>query len=179
MLNDIATIIFIGIALSMDAFSLSLAIGTIMDKPKKQLLLTILVGILHFLMPIIGTIIGGKIVLILNISMQILICAILTLIAFIMLSNVISTNKKDFNLSYLGILILAISVSFDSFSIGMGIRYFTYDLIFSGVLFALFSASFTYLGLRIGRYAKRYLDVVSNVIGALILIIIALISLCK
>ena len=50
---------FIGISLSMDAFTLSLSIGTTSPKKKNQLLLSILIGSFHFFMPIIGNKIGN------------------------------------------------------------------------------------------------------------------------
>ena len=48
----------IGIALSMDTFSLSLSIGTLNIKSKKIILIAIIVGIMHFIMPLIGMLIG-------------------------------------------------------------------------------------------------------------------------
>ena len=52
------SIILIGIALSMDTFSLSLSVGMFDIDRKKCLKLAIIVGIMHFIMPILGTIIA-------------------------------------------------------------------------------------------------------------------------
>ena len=118
-MSESITIFFIGIALSLDAFSLSLALGTLNIDNKKQLSFAFIVGCLHFVMPLLGTIIGSKLILILNISTQILISAILILIAFEMLRSVIDPEKKTFNLNFISLFFLALSVSFDSFSVGM------------------------------------------------------------
>lgn len=163
----------------MDAFSLSLALGTLMEDNKKQIIFTIVVGILHFLMPIVGIMIGDKLINILNISSQILISAILILIAFEMLRSILDKELPKLNLKFGSLLFLALSVSFDSFSVGIGIKYFTSHLILSGIIFAILSSFFTYIGLRIGKYAKKHLGVTSNIIGAFILIVISFICLCQ
>ena len=51
-------ILTIAISLSMDAFSLSLIYGTLNLKPRMQKLMSIMVGIFHFLMPLLGYQIG-------------------------------------------------------------------------------------------------------------------------
>ena len=55
---NIILIVIIAISLSMDAFSLALAYGTLQLPPKRIFLLTIIVGIYHFIMPIIGRLMG-------------------------------------------------------------------------------------------------------------------------
>jgi len=51
----------IGVSLSMDTFSISLSLGTFNISKRKTLFLSILVGIMHFFMPLFGTILGTKI----------------------------------------------------------------------------------------------------------------------
>ena len=47
-------VIALAIALSMDAFSLALCLGTLNFSYKKMLMISVAVGIFHFIMPIIG-----------------------------------------------------------------------------------------------------------------------------
>jgi putative Mn2+ efflux pump MntP len=51
-------ILVIAISLSMDAFSLSLAYGTLDIDKKNIYTLSIIVGIYHFFMPLIGYFVG-------------------------------------------------------------------------------------------------------------------------
>lgn len=178
-MNEILTIIFIGIALSMDAFSLSLALGTVISDNKKTIIFVVLVGFFHFLMPLIGTMVGGRIVGILNISTQILMALILILIAFEMLKNAFDSEQNSFNLKIFGLILLALTVSFDSFSVGLGMNFITSKTFLSGIIFAIFSSLFTFLGICIGKYSKKHLGVTSNVLGAIILIVISIICLCQ
>lgn len=57
---------FIALGLSMDAFSLAIAYGTNKISLKKELLLSIFVGLFHYIMPLLGTIIGEKLNFIIN-----------------------------------------------------------------------------------------------------------------
>ena len=75
---SIIAIFLIAVSLSMDAFSLSLAYGTLGLSPKNNYIISISVGILHFLMPIIGTCFG--IILLKNLPFSPKIIAGLTLI---------------------------------------------------------------------------------------------------
>ena len=81
----IVTIILIAVSLSMDAFSLSLLCGTEGIKNKDKIILSIIVGIYHFVMPLIGLNIGSYITSQIIINTNILVGAILTLIALEMI----------------------------------------------------------------------------------------------
>ena len=52
------TILLIGISLSMDAFSLALVYGIAGISDHKKIMLSIIVGLYHFIMPLIGVTLG-------------------------------------------------------------------------------------------------------------------------
>ena len=170
---EIITLITIGIALSMDAFSVSLGLGTINSSNKKHLIIAVIVGIMHFLMPILGLLLGEKIIGILHLEAHLLMAAILLLIAFEMIKGAISKEKSTINLNIIGIIAYAFSVSFDSFSAGIGLHAITSHYLLAGLIFALLSAGFTFLGLSIGKFSHKILGIYANIIGAILLIIIA------
>ena len=53
------TSLLVGISLSMDAFSLSLIYGTQGISKRNEILLSIIVGIFHFFMPLMGLLFGN------------------------------------------------------------------------------------------------------------------------
>ena len=55
-MDSFIIIFLIAISLSMDAFSLSLAYGIEGINPKNKIMLSFVVGIYHFIMPLIGLI---------------------------------------------------------------------------------------------------------------------------
>ena len=75
-------VIIIAISLSMDAFSLSLAYGTISMTKKEITLLSTIVGIYHFFMPILGMLIGKFLFNLIHISGDIIVLVIFSFIGF-------------------------------------------------------------------------------------------------
>ena len=65
-------ILLLALAVSMDAFSLSLIYGVMINSKKKKFILAIMVGIFHFFMPLLGNIVGTKIFTIISLSNKII-----------------------------------------------------------------------------------------------------------
>jgi len=172
---EIITLFSIGIALSMDTFSLSLGIGTFNISSKKALLLSIIVGIMHFLMPLIGVILGNIIINIFKINSNVLLGLILIAISIEMLFDILKKEQKSCKLSFIGILLFAIGVSIDSFSTGLGLLAITSNIYIASFIFSVCSFCFTYLGVVIGKYTTKLLGTYSTLVGAISLIIIGII----
>ena len=151
-MKELVSILLIGISLSMDTFSLSLSLGTLNEYKKRLRILPFLVGILHFFMPLFGNILGSNIIMLLSLTTNKILCFILIFLAFNIAYYFFKEEETNFNLSIIGILLLALSVSIDSFSVGLGIRAITNKYYLASLIFAICSSSFTYLGLTIGRY---------------------------
>lgn len=178
-MNEILSLILIGFSLSLDAFSLALLYGTNNYQKSKGFLLSIIVGIFHFIMPILGVGIGTIIFNAFNINPNILIGLILLFLAISMLKDINSINKVKFSTSFISMFLFAFSVSFDSFSTGIGLYAITNNVILASIIFSIFSFSFTYMGLIIGKYAENHLGKIAQIIGIIILIIISITYLCK
>ena len=113
------SIFFIGIALSMDAFSIALSIGT-NNLSKKSICLTItLVGLMHFIMPQLGLMLGNQVYNFININPKFIISVILYYLIIVMYFD---KSSKNVNIeSFINIFLFAFSVSIDSFSVGIGL----------------------------------------------------------
>lgn len=170
---NIIEIILIAVGLSMDTFSLSMAIA-LTNTFKRNNLLSIIVGIYHFIMPIIGHVIGLRLYFIINFNYAHLLGIILLLIALsLMLEKHDKPMVKD---SFIGLNIFALTVSIDAFSVGIGIPHFK---ILYPIIFALISFLFTYGGLKFGRFMQQKINKYSNYIGIIILLIMGILNLFK
>lgn len=168
------SVIIIGVALSMDTFSLSLTIGTLNIPSKKILLTSIIVGIMHFFMPLIGLLIGKQILTIFPINHNLLVAIILGIIAIMMIKDLFSESTSSYNLTMIGIIAFAFSVSIDSFSTGVGLKAITNNYFIAALTFALCSFSFTYTGLTIGKYSQEKIGKIANIIGIILLLVISI-----
>jgi putative Mn2+ efflux pump MntP len=173
------TIFTIATALSMDTFSLSLGIGTYNLKKKQMVLFSAIVGLMHFLMPILGNLIGSSIVNLFAINSNFLLGMILMYLSISMFIDCLKTEHQHLVLNLSTMILLGFSVSIDSFTVGLGINAITNNIFLSVLTFSLCSFSFTYLGLLIGKYAKKILGTYATLLGAILLFIISLFNLCK
>lgn len=171
---NIFVIILIAVSLSMDAFSLSLAYGTLNLEKKNIYELSIIVGIYHFIMPLLGDFCGIKIVKLIPISSNILVFLVLSIIGIEM---IIETFKKKNNVKIMKIgelLLFGLAVSVDSFSVGIGLSSITNNKFISSFIFSIVSMSFNYIGLLMGKKINNLIGSVSTFIGGFVLIVIGL-----
>lgn len=167
----ILTLFLIGISLSIDAFSMSLAYGLIGIKKKDMFLSSLIVGLFHFFMPLLGSIIGSKLLNTFKINPKYLIIIIIILLLIEMIKS-INEEEKQINMNILGMISFAFLVSLDSFTVGMGIYYITDTPIYASIVFATVSASFTLLGYILGKYVSSKFEKISKYIGIFILIVL-------
>lgn len=166
-------ILIIAISLSMDAFSFSLVYGTLNIKKNDIYILSTIVGIYHFFMPIIGYCIGKNFILLLPIASNIIVFIILILVGIEM---VIDTLKKEQNIKKMNLksmILFGLTVSIDSFSIGLSLDTISSNILFSSIIFSLTSSIFTLTGLFIGKKINQIFGNISTLIGGVVLILIA------
>ena len=176
---NIVTIILIAISLSMDAFSLSLIYGTEGVKSKGKIILSLIVGIYHFIMPLIGLTLGSIITSKIIINTNILVGIILSLISVEMIVSSFKNKEEKFLFSLPGYLLFGLSVSIDSLTTGIGLPAITNNYIITALIFSVTSFIFTFLGLNLGNILKQKYGKISTLIGGTILLIIGIIYIFK
>ena len=162
---------FMGIGLSMDAFSLSLSIGTTNPSKRNIIKTSLIVGIFHFIMPIIGYILG------LYLNTKIGKVNYLSSILFLILAieTYINRNEEERSiLTNINILLIAISVSIDSLTVGLALGLNNELIYHASTIFSIVSSIFTYLGLTLGKRLINKYKKLSNYIGIIILILLSL-----
>lgn len=170
-------IILIGISLSMDAFSLALAYGTLNIKNKDINLLSIIVGLYHFFMPLLGMFVGKKIINLLPISSNFLVFIVLLLIGIQMIIESFKEEKEIKKLNLFEMILFGLAVSIDSFSLGLGLKTLYKNPYVSALVFSVSSMLFTYIGLKLGKKINQKIGNISTIFGGITLIIIGIIYL--
>lgn len=166
-------IVIISISLSMDAFSLALAYGTF-QLPKRDIwLLSIIVGVYHFFMPLLGLFVG-KIVLQFIKNPDIIVFLVLSVIGVQM---IFESFKKEDMLHYMRfseLLLFGLAVSIDSFSAGIGLTSISNHYVVCSLFFSLFSFFFTHLGLSLGTRIHHIFGKISTFIGGIVLVLLGI-----
>ena len=177
-MSSFFTILLIGISLSMDAFSLALVYGMVGLSKKKKTALSLIVGAYHFIMPLIGLMLGNLIDNISFINLDIVASIILI---YIGIDLIISNFKEEdtLSLSKTGLFMFGLSVSIDSLTVGIGLKAITDSYLGSAIIFSFCSATFTYIGLILGNVIGNKIGTYSKIVGGIILIVIAVIMFVK
>jgi len=165
---EIYTLSLIAFGLSMDAFSLSLAYGTININKKDMLLLSSIVGIYHYIMPIIGNLLGTTLLSFFSPDLVILI--ILLFIGLNFIKETFSKQQEIKKMTFIELLMFGFAVSIDSFSIGIGLEHITKNHFLSSLIFSVFSFSFTILGLYLGKKISQIFGKFATLLGGILLI---------
>ncbi len=160
-------------ALGMDAFSVGLGLGMFRLNLRQVFKIGITVGAFHVLMPAIGVALGelltdrfGQIatvtsgVLLIGLGLQMMIVS--------------SLNKRETSSIPIGfgLIIFALSVSIDSFSVGLSFGMIGMKIAPILLIFGIFATLLTWSGLLLGRTIHDALGIYSKMIGGVILIVL-------
>jgi manganese efflux pump family protein len=171
-IGEIITLIIMAFALGMDAFSVGLGMGMIQIRLKQIFKIGITIGGFHVLMPMIGmltgrflserfgeiaAILGGGLLLILGVQM------------------IWSSFKKEEESLItpvgFGLLLFALSVSLDSFSVGLTLGIYGAKTALVLMCFGIGACILTWLGLLLGRKVQGWLGTYSEALGGSILLV--------
>lgn len=172
-------IFLIAISLSMDAFSLALAYGTISLNKKETNTLSIIVGIYHFFMPILGMLLGKFITDIVHMGGDLIVLLIFSFIGINMIIETFKDEEKVSKMRFGEMILFGLAVSIDSFSIGIGINNLSNNIFLCSFIFSITSLIFTYIGLIFGSKLNKLIGKVSTLLGGVMLIVIGLIYFLK
>ncbi|WP_026701834.1 manganese efflux pump MntP [Salibacterium aidingense] len=163
----------IAAALSMDAFSMSLAVAMNQTKHINRMKTALTVGFFHMVMPCFG-LFGGR-----WIAASFEKAALMTggfLLLIVGLQMVWSASRKGEESEVpivprgIGILFFSLLVSLDSFSIGITLGILQTSWMKVLVLFGLFSAFFTWTGLVLGGRLQSMFGSLGEIAGGMILL---------
>lgn len=174
-LGELISISFMAVALGMDAFSVSLGLGMQQLRLKRIAFIGIIIGIAHMIMPFIGILLG------LFISVKIGQYTILVgglLLTGIGAHMIFSAfHEKPLRIvqtAGIGLIIFSLSVSMDSFSVGLSLGMSGTKVVVAILMFGLISMGLTWIGLLLGRKMHGLLGVYSEILGGTILLIFGL-----
>ena len=163
----------------MDAFALAISYG-IKKLSKKQIIFTaISVGIFHFFMPLLGSFVGISLFEHTLFKPRYVVFFIFLLISISMFFDFFEDSKELKTLNLLGIIIFSFSVSLDSFSVGLGLKYIYDSIILSVSLFSIISFMFTLTGFVLGKALNKKIGRYSFLFGSVSLFLYSMWVLTK
>ena len=159
----------------MDAFSLALSLGTLSSSIKSNIILSLIVALFHFFMPLFGSVCSFVVLKNAHLNMHLLSGIIFLYIGIQMIKDFSEKGNLSFNKNLIGMLFFALGVSLDSFGVGMTLNLDIKIIIYLSI-FAVCSFSFTFLGLFLGNVTHKLLGEYAIIFGAVIMFALAVIN---
>ncbi len=175
-LGELLTITIMAVALGMDAFSLGIGIGMKGIRLLDVMKISLVVGFFHILMPLFGMFTGHYLGSILGDIAILTGGGLLILLGSHMVySSLKGDDVKSINHStFWGVLLFALTVSIDSFSVGISLGLFASDLILSVMMFGLLGCLMSTTGLMLGRRVAPWFGDYGEALGGVILFVFGL-----
>lgn len=164
-------IILIALSLSMDAFSLAISIAASNLEKYKTSSYSVIVGLYHFFMPILGYILKGVIEKVVIFPTK----TIFILVIIFIMVGILLDKEKNITGKIIHPLVFGFTVSIDSFSLGITLG--KSKLIISCIIFSLISCIFTSIGFKLGNIIKKNIQGYTKVISISILLVVLILEL--
>ncbi|MEK4276694.1 manganese efflux pump MntP [Paenibacillus sp. FSL R7-0026] len=170
--GQLVTILIMAIALGLDAFSLGIGIGMKGIRLRDVLRISIVTALFHIIMPLIGMYMGKYVSSLLGDITTYAAGGLLVLLGAHMVLNAFreGDTKLVDHRSLLGVVLFSLSVSVDSFSVGVSLGMFSSDLILTVLAFGVCGGVMSVMGLLLGRRVSQNLGDYGEAIGGAILL---------
>lgn len=164
-------------ALGMDAFSVCMGMGMLKLSLRQIAKMGAIIGFFHAIMPLMGMLIGkilseyfGKIAGMAG-GMLLVLLGSQMIIEFFKKDN---EQMRFVQPAGIGFILFAISVSLDSFSVGLSLGIYGAKMLVTIVLFGLASMVLAWAGLLLAQKTQKFLGRYSEAFGGVILLVIGL-----
>lgn len=173
----LADIFGIAVAMSIDAFCVSLCIGMRYHSPAHYLRLGSAFGIFQFVMPLAGAL-AGRLLLSYTHNLKYLAALILFVIAVNMLREGIRNKEcrvytSDPTLG-LSLVMLSLATSMDALGTGISLALWNGGIVFASAIIGVVCLLFSMGGVHMGRKSSRYIGHYAEYFGSAVLAAIGL-----
>jgi putative Mn2+ efflux pump MntP len=172
IMGQFLTILIMAVALGMDAFSLGIGIGMKGIRLLDILKISIVIGLFHVFMPLMGMFAGHYVGSLLGDVASAMGGLLLILLGSHMVySSLRGEAIPSFDHRTLwGLFVFSLSVSIDSFSVGVSLGMFATDVLVTVLLFGTFGGLLSIAGLLLGRHMGSWVGDYGEAFGGMILL---------
>jgi manganese efflux pump family protein len=176
LIGQFVTILIMALALGMDAFSLGIGMGIRGIRLVTIARVSIVIGLFHIIMPLIGMFMGQYVGTLLG---DVATAAGGALLVVLGAHMVYTALRGDSSVAFdprslWGLLLFALMVSIDSFSVGVSLGMFSSDILLTVLTFGAFGGGMSVLGLLLGRRVGHWVGEYGEALGGIILLVFGL-----
>jgi putative Mn2+ efflux pump MntP len=165
------TILMIGLALGMDAFSLGIGMGLVGLRSRSIAKISSLIGLFHTIMPLLGIFIGIFLSSAIGNVATFIGGVILCFLGANMLWNGVFPNEMNpaFQPRGFGLILFSMSVSMDALSVGLSFGLFEVNIFLAVMMFGLLGMLLAGAGLMLGKHVGHRIGGYGEILGGTIL----------
>jgi len=173
------SIFLIALALSMDAFSVAMALGAAGRKVPSITVIRLATafGIFQFVMPILGWLLGKTVVSYISDYDHWIAFALLTIVGIRMIKEYFDKDEKertkDPTKSW-SLLMLSIATSIDALAVGVSFAFFDVNIYYASAIIGIVCFIITALGMIFGKKLSVLLGKKAVLLGGIVLIAIGI-----
>lgn len=173
--SEVLTLLIMAFALGMDAFSIGLGMGMAQLRLKHIFKMGVTIGLFHVAMPLLGMLIGHYLNDLFG-TVAIMIGGVLLLLLGAQMIYTSIGNRQEMLVAPVGfgLILFSLSVSLDSFSVGLSLGIYGAKMWLTLFLFGSVSMFLTWTGLLMGRKFQHLLGTYSEALGGCILFVFGL-----
>ncbi len=173
---NITTLFIMAVALSMDAFAVSVSssLKGLTPNLSNKLKISASFGFFQMATTIIGYFLAGLFSKYIIIYSNYIAFILLTLIGIKMIKESMSEEDSDISLSLIGLLILSIATSIDSLASGISFAFLNINIFSAGIMIGITTFLLSFLGTAFGNYLGNKFKKQSELAGGLIIIAIGI-----
>ena len=168
------SIFLIALALSMDAFSVAIALGAAgRGHTAAVIRLATAFGLFQFVMPILGWLLGRTVVSYIADYDHWIAFGLLTIVGIRMIKEYFEKEEKERlkdPTKGWTLLVLSIATSIDALAVGVSFAFFDVSIYYAGAIIGIVCFIVTALGMIFGKALSKILGKKAMLIGALVLI---------
>ena len=169
------SILLIALALSMDAFSVAMAIGAAGSKLNSYAVLRLATafGIFQFVMPILGWLLGKTVVSYISDYDHWIAFGLLLIVGLRMIKEYFDKDEKERTKDPTkgwSLLILSIATSIDALAVGVSFAFFDVNIYYTSAVIGVVCFIITALGMIFGKALSRILGRKAVLLGGIVLI---------
>ena len=172
----LATIVMIGVALGMDAFSLGLGLGAQGLRWRDVARLSVVISLLHVVLPLAGMLIGDVLFFHFGSIVQKLAAIVMMFLGSKMFVEAIERGQKTIappiTAAFPQLFVFALGVSVDALSVGLTLGTLEVNPFVSALIFGVLSGTLAIAGLYIGRRVNQVLGRYGQLAGGVVLAVL-------
>lgn len=170
--RELLTLVLMAFALGMDAFSVGLGMGMFQLRLTQIGKIGLTIGLFHVCMPLLGMVAGRFLSEQFGTLAAYFGGCLLILLGMQMIwSSIRESESALITPVGFGLLVFALSVSLDSFSVGLTLGIYGAKTVLVLICFGVGATILTWLGLLIGRKVQGFLGTYSEALGGSILLV--------